>query len=66
LTEGEIWEPTAQLNFTIVTSDLSYEDKAEFGIQLQFGETMGKTIWKDFDFPNIKVSIKLIIHHWER
>jgi hypothetical protein len=61
LAEGDTWDPSTQFNFTIVTSDHNYDDKDKFILKLQFDETMGHTIWREYSFPEIKVQFVLLI-----
>ncbi|XP_060556760.1 uncharacterized protein LOC132717337, partial [Ruditapes philippinarum] len=61
LAEGDTWDPSTQFNFTIVTSDHNYDDKDKFILKLQFDETMGHTIWRQYFFPEIKVFVQNIL-----
>ncbi|XP_060606424.1 uncharacterized protein LOC132758740, partial [Ruditapes philippinarum] len=54
LAMGDVWDPSTQFNFTIVTSDHNYDDHSEFLLRLEFADTVEDTIWINYSFPEIK------------
>ncbi|XP_060556762.1 von Willebrand factor D and EGF domain-containing protein-like, partial [Ruditapes philippinarum] len=58
LAKEDTWDPSYKFNFTIVTSDINYDDKRKFILKLQFGKTMSQTIWKDYFFPEVEVFVQ--------
>ncbi|XP_060561686.1 von Willebrand factor D and EGF domain-containing protein-like [Ruditapes philippinarum] len=57
LKNGSTWNPDTVFNFSIVTTDMNYDDKRLFYLLLQFPDTMGHAIWRNYKFPVIKVIV---------
>ncbi|XP_060573106.1 neurogenic locus Notch protein-like [Ruditapes philippinarum] len=55
--KGSTWDPDTVFNFSIVTTDMNYNDKRLFYLLLQFPDIMGHEIWRNYNFPVIKVHL---------
>ena len=55
--KDEAWEPNKRFHFTIVTSDMDYEDKTNFDLKLKFSGNMQHEFWKDKVLPDVRVSL---------
>lgn len=57
MAEGDFWDPTVKYNLTIKTMDTNYEDNDKFTLKLQFSNDLGHDIWKNYFFPDVKVTV---------
>ena len=55
--KDEAWDPDTRFHFTIVTSDMDYEDRTNFVLKLKFSGNMQHKFWKDKVLPDVRVSI---------
>ncbi|XP_060570056.1 uncharacterized protein LOC132728427 [Ruditapes philippinarum] len=57
LKKESVWNPDTVFNFSIITTDMNYDDERLYYLLLQFPNTMGHRIWRNYNFPVIKVIV---------
>ncbi|XP_060602737.1 uncharacterized protein LOC132755831 [Ruditapes philippinarum] len=57
LYKGATWDPDKLYHFKIVTSDIDYEDKSTFNLNLKFSGDMKHTFWKNKILPDVRVVV---------